>query len=80
AVPRPANRDSASLTPSACHPIGPLYSQLDLEPETGCGRYLLNPSGLSCLMPANLSPEYKAAEAALRKSRGPQERPDCLRE
>ena len=31
-------------------------------------------------MPANLSPEYKAAEAAFRKAREPQERLDCLRE
>ena len=31
-------------------------------------------------MPANLSPEYKAAEAALRKAREPRERLDCLRE
>ena len=31
-------------------------------------------------MPANLSPEYKAAEAALRKAREPQERLDRLRE
>ncbi len=31
-------------------------------------------------MPANLSPEYKAAEAAFRKARDPHERLDCLRE
>jgi ribosome-interacting GTPase 1 len=31
-------------------------------------------------MPANLSPEYKAAEAAFRKARDPRERLDCLRE
>ena len=31
-------------------------------------------------MPANLSPEYKAAEAAFRKAREPQERLDWLRE
>jgi len=31
-------------------------------------------------MPANLSPEYKAAEAAYRKAREPGERLDCLRE
>ena len=31
-------------------------------------------------MPANLSPEYKSAEAALRKAREPHERLDCLRE
>lgn len=31
-------------------------------------------------MPANLSPEYKAAAAALRKAREPQERLGCLRE
>ncbi len=62
------------------HPIGPLYTQLGLEPEPGCGRYLPNQSRLSCLMPANLSPEYKAAEAALRKAREPRERLDCLRE
>jgi ribosome-interacting GTPase 1 len=31
-------------------------------------------------MPANLTPEYKAAEAALRKARDPQERLQCLRE
>lgn len=31
-------------------------------------------------MPANLSPEYKAAEAAFRKSRDPRERLDWLRE
>jgi len=31
-------------------------------------------------MPANLSPEYKAAEAAYRKAREPRERLDCLRE
>jgi ribosome-interacting GTPase 1 len=31
-------------------------------------------------MPANLSPEYKAAEAAFRKAREPRERLDCLRE
>ena len=31
-------------------------------------------------MPANLSPEYKAAEAAFRKTREPRERLDCLRE
>jgi ribosome-interacting GTPase 1 len=30
-------------------------------------------------MPANLSPEYKAAADALRKARDPQERLDCLR-
>jgi ribosome-interacting GTPase 1 len=34
----------------------------------------------TCLMPANLSPEYKAAEAAYRKAREPRERLDCLRE
>ncbi|MGH8661065.1 MAG: GTPase [Burkholderiales bacterium] len=31
-------------------------------------------------MPANLSPEYKNAEAAFRKAREPRERLDCLRE
>ena len=31
-------------------------------------------------MPANLSPEYKAVEAAFRKARDPRERLDCLRE
>jgi len=31
-------------------------------------------------MPANLSPEYKGAEAAFRKARDPRERLDCLRE
>jgi ribosome-interacting GTPase 1 len=31
-------------------------------------------------VPANLSPEYKAAEAAFRKAREPRERLDCLRE
>lgn len=31
-------------------------------------------------MPANLTPEYKAAEAAFRKAREPHERLDCLRE
>ena len=31
-------------------------------------------------MPANLSPEYKAAEAAFRKAREPRERLECLRE
>lgn len=31
-------------------------------------------------MPANLSPEYKAAEAAFRKAREPQERLACLRD
>lgn len=31
-------------------------------------------------MPAKLSPEYKAAEAAFGKARGPNERLDCLRE
>ena len=31
-------------------------------------------------MPANLSPEYKAAEASFRKSRDPRERLECLRE
>src|SRR5437762_7712231 len=31
-------------------------------------------------VPANLSPEYKAAEAAFRKSREPRERLECLRE
>ncbi len=31
-------------------------------------------------MPANLSPEYKAAEAAFRKARESRERLDCLRE
>ena len=31
-------------------------------------------------MPANLSPEYKAAEAAYRKAREPRERLDLLRE
>lgn len=31
-------------------------------------------------MPANLSPEYKAAEAAYRKAREPRDRLDCLRE
>src|SRR5690242_12335567 len=31
-------------------------------------------------MPANLSPEYKAAEAAYRKARDPRERLDGLRE
>jgi uncharacterized protein len=31
-------------------------------------------------VPANLSPEYKAAEAAFRKSRDPLERLDWLRE
>ncbi len=31
-------------------------------------------------MPANLSPEYKAAEVAFRKARDPRERLECLRE
>jgi ribosome-interacting GTPase 1 len=31
-------------------------------------------------MPANLTPEYKAAEAAFRKARDPRERLECLRE
>ncbi len=31
-------------------------------------------------MPANLTPEYKAAEAAFRQARGPEERLACLRE
>ena len=31
-------------------------------------------------MPANLSPEYKAAEAAFRKARDPRERLECLHE
>lgn len=31
-------------------------------------------------MPANLSPEYKAAESAFRKAREPRERLECLRE
>ncbi len=31
-------------------------------------------------MPANLSPEYKTAEAAFRKARDPRERLECLRE
>jgi uncharacterized protein len=31
-------------------------------------------------MPANLTPEYRAAEAAFRKARDPRERLDCLRE
>lgn len=31
-------------------------------------------------MPANVTPAYKAAEAAFRKARDPQERLDCLRE
>lgn len=31
-------------------------------------------------MPANLSPEYKKAEAAFRRARDPRERLDCLRE
>ena len=32
------------------------------------------------VMPANLTPEYKAAEAAFRKARDPRERLECLRE
>src|SRR4029453_1263237 len=32
------------------------------------------------VMPANLTPEYRAAEAALRKARDPRDRLDCLRE
>src|SRR4030088_501948 len=31
-------------------------------------------------MPANLSPEYKAAEASFRKTRHPRQRLECLRE
>jgi len=31
-------------------------------------------------MPANLTPEYKAAEAAFRQARDPKERLECLRE
>ncbi|RKZ34322.1 MAG: GTPase, partial [Gammaproteobacteria bacterium] len=31
-------------------------------------------------MPANLSPEYKTAEAAFKQAREPKERLDCLRE
>lgn len=31
-------------------------------------------------MPANLTPQYKAAEAAFRRARDPEERLDCLRE
>jgi hypothetical protein len=31
-------------------------------------------------MPANLTPEYKAAEAAYRRARDPKERLECLRE
>jgi ribosome-interacting GTPase 1 len=33
-----------------------------------------------CRMPANLSPEYRAAEAAFRATREPRERLECLRE
>ena len=32
------------------------------------------------IMPANLTPEYKAAQAAFRKARDPRERLECLRE
>jgi uncharacterized protein len=32
------------------------------------------------VMPANLTPEYRAAEAAFRKARDPRDRLDCLRE
>src|SRR5437870_5924591 len=35
---------------------------------------------LSSIVPANLSPEYKTAEAAFRKARDPRERLECLRE
>jgi len=31
-------------------------------------------------MPANLTPEYKEAEAAFRAARAPRERLECLRE
>jgi ribosome-interacting GTPase 1 len=31
-------------------------------------------------MPANLTPDYRAAEAAFRKARDPRERLECLRE
>ena len=31
-------------------------------------------------MPANVTPAYKAAEAAFRRARDPEERLDCLRE
>jgi ribosome-interacting GTPase 1 len=35
---------------------------------------------LTTVMPANLTPEYRAAEAAFRKARDPHDRLDCLRE
>ena len=35
---------------------------------------------LSSIVPANLSPEYKTADAAFRKARNPRERLECLRE
>src|SRR5512143_961979 len=34
----------------------------------------------AAVMPANLTPEFKAAEAAFRKARDPKERLECLRE
>lgn len=37
-------------------------------------------TGPHTLMPANLTPEYKAAEAAYRRARDPRERLECLRE
>jgi ribosome-interacting GTPase 1 len=38
------------------------------------------PTSLTTVMPANLTPEYKAAEAAFGKARDPRDRLECLRE
>ena len=38
------------------------------------------PASLTNAMPANLTPDYRAAEDAFRKARDPRDRLECLRE
>ena len=64
-------------------PGGTLFPPLPPPPPAfrGTSRKPTSPNSLAhAIMPANLTPEYKAAEAAFRKARDPRERLERLRE
>src|SRR5262249_36104280 len=54
---------------------------LDTSPtDPAAERKLAGSEGVADTMPANLTPEYRAAEASFRKARDPRERLESLRE
>ena len=64
----------------AAGPERELYANGGKEESWEVRRLPARPTPRTPPVPANLSPEYKAAEASFRKARDPRERLECLRE